>query len=64
MENKKGGLSITFSIIAIIVGSALFRLFDFERLRFEKIGLAIIYFVVFAFSVYFLIKNFRNQPKG
>lgn len=60
METKKG-LNFFFVIIAAIVGSALFKQFDFENLKFEKPLLAIVYVITFIFSIYFLIKNFKNQ---
>lgn len=61
MENKKGTI-LFFSIIAAIVGAALYKQFDLENLKFEKTGLAIIYLIVFIASVYFIIKNLRNSP--
>lgn len=60
MEMKKA-LPFTFSIVAIILGVTLFRQFDFKNLKFENTGLAIIYAIVFVFSVYFLIKNSKNK---
>ncbi|MDB5129403.1 MAG: hypothetical protein JWQ85_3635 [Mucilaginibacter sp.] len=60
MEKKKT-LSFTFSIVAIILGVTLFKQFDFENLKFEKTGLAIVYIIVFVFSIYVLIKNFKNK---
>lgn len=62
MENKKS-LNFFFVIIAIILGSVLFKQFDFENLKFKHTGLAIIYLVVFAFSIYFLIRNYRKRPE-
>ena len=62
MENKKP-LVFTFSIIAIILGVTLFKQFDFEKLRFEKTGSAIIYIIVFVICIYFLIKSRKNQPE-
>lgn len=62
MENKKL-LSFTFTIVAIILGVTLFKQFDFENLKFKNTGLAIIYLVTFAFSIYFLIKNSKNQSQ-
>lgn len=56
MENKKP-VSFIFGIIAIILGVTLFKQFDFKTLRFEKPELAILYIIVFAFSIYYLIKN-------
>jgi predicted ferric reductase len=62
MENKKA-LSFTFTIVAIILGVTLFKQFDFENLRFKKTGIAIVYIIGFAISIYFLTKNYKNQPK-
>lgn len=60
MENKKA-LVFTFWVVAIILGVVLFKQFDFKNLKFEKPGLAIVYAVVFVFSVYFLIKNSKKK---
>ncbi|UIR54938.1 hypothetical protein LZQ00_11675 [Sphingobacterium sp. SRCM116780] len=60
MEKKKA-LSFTFIIIAIILGVTLFKQFDFENLKFEKTGLAIVYGIAFIFSIYFLIRNAKNK---
>lgn len=54
---KKPALRFTFTIVAIILGETLYKQFDFKTLQFEHTGLAIIYAVVFAFSIYYLIKN-------
>ncbi|MBD1387416.1 hypothetical protein IDJ75_19175 [Mucilaginibacter rigui] len=56
MENNKAPL-FTFSIIAIILGVALHKQFDYENFKFEKPALAIVYFIVFAASVFFIIKG-------
>jgi hypothetical protein len=61
MENKKG-INFFFAIIAIIVGSALYKQFDFDNVRFEKPALAIIYTVVFIASIFFIIKDYRKRP--
>lgn len=60
MEKKKV-ITFTFSIVAIILGITLFKQFDFKNLKFENTGLAIIYAMVFIFSIYFLIKNSKNK---
>jgi hypothetical protein len=60
MEMKKA-LPFTFSVVAIILGVTLFKQFDFKSLKFENTGLAIIYAIVFIFSIYFLIKNSKNK---
>ena len=60
METKKV-LRFTFTVVAIILGITLFKQFDFKNLKFENTGLAIVYAVVFIFSIYFLIKNSKNK---
>jgi hypothetical protein len=61
MENKNNVPVFTFSIVAIILGVTLYKQFDFETLRFEKPALAIVYSIVFIFSLFVLIKNFRKK---
>jgi membrane protein DedA with SNARE-associated domain len=62
MEKRKA-LLFTFSIIAIILGWTLFKQFDFENIKFEKTGLAIVYIITFVCSIYVLVKNAKKQPK-
>lgn len=62
MENKKGG-TFFFAVIAIIVGSALCKQFDFKTMTFEKVGLSILYLITFLFCIFFLIRNVRNNVK-
>jgi hypothetical protein len=60
MEMKKA-LPFTFTVVAIILGVTLFKQFDFKNFKFENTGLAVIYAIVFIFSIYFLIKNSKNK---
>ncbi|MFB9078916.1 hypothetical protein ACFFLS_10545 [Flavobacterium procerum] len=60
MENNKVPV-FTFSIIAIILGVILYKQFDFETLKFENPILAVIYLIVFVFSVYVLVKNSKKR---
>ena len=62
MKNKKMP-NLYLVIISIIVGSALFKQFDFETLKFEKPALTILYIIVFVFSIYFLIRDYKNSFK-
>ena len=62
MEKKKG-MNYFFLMIAIILGSALWKQFDFNTLKFEKPALATLYIVVFVASIYFMIKGFTNQSE-
>ncbi|WP_264532373.1 hypothetical protein [Flavobacterium sp. N502540] len=59
MENKKAS-SFIFAIIAIIIGTTLYKQFDFEKLTFEKPTLAALYIIVFLFSIFVLIKNAKK----
>ena len=61
MENKKG--TFVFWIIAVILGVTLYKQFDFENFKFEKPALAIVYFIVFAFSVFIIVRNSRKRSE-
>ncbi|SHF77169.1 hypothetical protein [Flavobacterium defluvii] len=61
MENKNNAPVFTLSIVAIIVGIALYKQFDFETSKFEKPALTAVYLIVFVFSVFVLIKNFIKK---
>ncbi len=60
MENKKGGIFF-FAIIAIIVGTALWKQIDFKTMTVDKTALSIIYLCTFLFSVFFLIRSLRHR---
>jgi hypothetical protein len=62
MENKKIP-TFTFGIVAIILGSALLKHFDFENLEFQKPLLDALYLIVFVFSIYALVKNYKNRTE-
>jgi hypothetical protein len=62
MENKKIP-TFTFGIVAIILGSALLKHFDFENLSFQKPLLDALYLIVFVFSIYALVKNYKNRTE-
>lgn len=62
MENKKTP-NIFLIIIAIIIGSALFKQFNFENLKFEKPALAIVYIITFVLLIYFLIRDYKNRSE-
>jgi hypothetical protein len=49
--------NLFFVIIALIIGRALYKDFDFENLEFENTALAIVYMVTLAFTVYYIIKD-------
>lgn len=62
MKNNKTS-NFFLIIVASILGSALFKQFDFENLKFEKTALSILYLIVFAASIFLLVKNFKNRTK-
>lgn len=59
MENNKS-ITFVFWVIAIILGVTLFKQFDFKTLKFENPAMAVIYAIVFVFSVYYIIKNSKK----
>jgi len=63
MENKKT-LNPFFVIIAIIIGGALYKQFDFENLTFEKPALSIVYGLTLVTTVYFLISNYKKGTEN
>ncbi|MCV2486413.1 hypothetical protein OD917_15875 [Flavobacterium sp. SH_e] len=63
MENKNQPITFVFWVVAIILGVTLFKQFDFKNLKFENPAMAVIYIVVFVFSVYYIIRNSKKQPK-
>jgi membrane protein DedA with SNARE-associated domain len=62
MENKKIP-SFAFGVIAIILGWTLIKHFDFQNLSFQKPLLDALYLIVFVFSIYTLIKNYKNRTE-
>jgi hypothetical protein len=60
MENKKG-INLFFVFIAVILGSTLFKHFDFENFKFQDPALDILFLIVFAVSIYLLIKDYRKN---
>ncbi len=62
MENKKL-INFLMAFIAIILGWTLFKQFDFENLKFKHTGLAIVYMICFVFSIFVLIKNYKDRAR-
>ena len=62
MENKKGQIFM-FSIVVAILGSTLYKKFDFETNTFEKPALAIVYGIVVLMSIFFIVKNLVNKNR-
>ena len=63
MEKKKE-INFVFAIVAVIMGAALWKQFDFDTFKFQKPALAIIYSVVFITSVYLLIKDYNKRSEN
>jgi len=60
---KKSPPVFTLTIVAIIVGSSLFKQIDFQNFTVEKKALSAIYFVTFAASVFILAKHYIGKLK-
>jgi len=63
MQTKKT-LNFFFIIIAFILGSTLFKHFDFKNLKFENPTLDIIYLIVFLGSIYLIIKDYKTPSNS
>jgi len=48
-------------VMAMILGGALLNQFDFQNLTFEKPALAVVYIIVFIFSIGLMIKKSKNN---
>lgn len=62
MENKKE-INFFLLVIAIILGSVLWKQFNFNTFKFEKPALAALYLIVFVASIYFMVKGYKNRTK-
>jgi len=58
---KKRKINFMFLIIAFILGTALWKDFDFQSLRFEKPALDTVFLITFIVSVYLIIKDLRTK---
>lgn len=57
---KKNPMTFTMSIVAIIVGAALYKQIDFKTMTVEKPALSVLYAITFLFAVAVLMRNFRK----
>lgn len=48
-------------VVAIIVGVALYKQFDFDAMQFKNAALSVIYMATFVFAVYVIIKNRKKK---
>lgn len=59
--NKKKELSFPLIIIAIVLGWTIFKQFDFEKLKFEKPAIAVVYILTFLMTAYFIFKPNKKE---
>jgi membrane protein DedA with SNARE-associated domain len=62
MDNKKG-INFMWLIIAFILGTTLFKHFNFQTLRFKMPALDIIFLITFIATIYILIKDYKKRRK-
>jgi hypothetical protein len=53
--------NFTYIILMLVLGRGIYKQFNFETLRFEKLGLSILYLIVFFAFAFLLIKNNINK---
>ena len=62
MNNKKE-YSYPLIIIAVVLGWTIFKQFDFEKLKFEKPAMAVVFTLTFFMTVYFILKKEKGTEK-
>ena len=62
MDNKKG-INFMWLIIAFILGTTLFKHFNFQTLRFKMPALDIIFLITFIATIYIIIKDYKKRHK-
>lgn len=60
MENSKAPI-FTMTIVAIIVGGALYKQFDFKTQTFENPALSALYAITFLLAIFVLVRNNRKR---
>ncbi|MCD9853366.1 hypothetical protein LUD75_01515 [Epilithonimonas sp. JDS] len=60
---KNNPMTFTMSIVAIIVGVALYKQIDFKTMTVEKPALAALYAVTLLIAVAVLVKNFLKKAE-
>jgi hypothetical protein len=53
-----------YIIFMLVLGKGIYNEFNFETLRFEKLGLSILYLIVFFAFAFLLIKNNINKKSN
>ncbi|WP_346984994.1 hypothetical protein [Chryseobacterium sp. POE27] len=62
MENSKAPV-FTMTIVAIIVGGALYKQFDFKTRSLENPALSALYAIIFLFAIFILVRNYRKTAR-
>lgn len=57
----KKKLSIPLLIILIIIGSAIYKNFDFETMKFEKFWLGILYIFTFLLTLFLMLYSDKKN---
>jgi predicted ferric reductase len=57
-------ISPILSILAVVIGVALFKQFDFETFRFEKPALAVVYLLTLMGLTYAVVKGRKKEGKS
>lgn len=63
MKNNKG-INLFFALIAFTLGLTLFKHVDFKNFTLKEPVLDILYIIVFAISIFFIIKDYTKRPKN
>lgn len=53
----------TSAIWALILGVSTFRLFNFQTLKFENTGLAVVYLTALVAAAFFLVKTKKHKEE-
>lgn len=61
MNNEQKGFPMILGVIAIIIGVALYKEFDFETFTFKKVGLGIVYLVTFVALLVVIVRSRRSK---
>jgi len=61
--DKKKGINFMWLIIAFILGTTLFKHFNFQTLRFKMPALDIIFLITFIATIYIIIKDYKKRHK-
>ena len=62
MEKSKAPV-FTMGIVAIIVGSALYKQINFNKMTVEKPALSVLYVVTFLFAVAVLVRHYTRRAE-